>query len=354
MHMKKVVSKFTVLVVILLGWLSPIMATTPAQKIDTSDITFDRLLKSRNLVAAQNPELNSFIQRTIREMTKTKFLGNLYEVFKQDPTKQIGDIKLADAFASIDKCEVLQNAIGVPMVADSNRSSDFYALNRNFGILNDELLAAKAPQGVVMIYIHVCLGADGWNDEYYEKTLALLSANEFMGQMVLAANDAVDDRLRAISPEKLLSNKGSSLRKEMPTKIDPTKELKDKDLKKEPSKVIIKGKDPGSYTGVGGGGDIWSVMIKLELVKDTLIVHKYKELDPLCASRWQDPNVFLDDVLNIKIESDAGVPSTGSYDSKTDIYWVWRTPFPLRPEIIESQGTLLLFSICKNIAEKSR
>ncbi len=252
----------------------------------------------------------------LMRLVHTQHLAKLWQEAQKNPEAHRGALNLAQFFRDLDQCQLFETANqNVTLQADPARRSDFYVLGGKAGFFNHEAFEKGTPEGIVALGIHVCAGAAGYQDQDYQLSLALL-----MDEASLDPNKK--EAFRGVEMEKLYPQTPESLYRRSPQDLKLEKEEREtpKDLGRlrpetkegsEPTsgrqqKLIIQ-KKGGSFTGVGGGGDVFSVMVKMEMLTYMNLVTEKFELPPSCKSRWKDRTVFVADVLNLKMESKDGL-----------------------------------------------
>lgn len=184
------------------------------------------------------------------------------------------------------------------------RLTDFYLFNQYVGSINQEwFVGGDGHFGVdpeakssfvdrarMAILIHIMLGASGQYDEYYHKTLAIsLLANCFPNSNIhsLCKNENEKNNfVKMISPYF------------------------------QESTLIA---DGGGSTGAIGGGDLLSVLLKIELTTNLLV---HINLDSNCENKeyglkvicetWPDKFSYIDTVLKFEIESKQNITEVKS------------------------------------------
>lgn len=237
--------------------LSKTSAYLIVDKISQS-INWDEL-KSKNI------SLTNSLQKTFDKMKNVDLLVTL------------GSIEQGSAFQS------------------KERQTDFYGFNRNFGSLNPEWFVGGdgrfgtdreardsfVDRARIAILVHIMLGASGQHDEYYHKTLAIS----------LIANCFSNSDINSLCENE--NEKNTFVRMILPYFEESTHVA-----------------DGGGSTGAIGGGDLLSLILKIELTTN-LLVHinfdsncsdKEYGLSAICE-KWPDKFSYIDSILKFEIES---------------------------------------------------
>lgn len=318
----------------------------------------------RNLYQrGQLSPLNESLQQAMRTQMKEVILSDLYQEAQKNPHLKIGTAKIADVFAAIDKCQVLQADAGYSLIAQDHRSSDFYAIGTNLAVINLETLDAvkKFPLGILGIYLHICLGADGIDDRNYDVSLALMSSRLIDFKSFQNESSQGSQAKPVASLEKTLELKGKSQFR-LATPVPPAAEEIPPSSSRlpapnSPTKIPLRLQKGGGYTGVGGGGDVMSFLVKAEMLSWAPFLGKIGGIPEVCQERWKNPQTFIDELLNLQIESREDLPAHYLFDLQERILWLKKVPLKMFPaSLMKTLSVVLVVEFCQGVIEieKSR
>jgi hypothetical protein len=257
---------------------------TYAQNFD-GEISFDRIQELAKSTADQ-PEYQAAMQ-LLRLQMRFTLLPNLWKATQENPDFQVGAVRTSDLFQKLNRFNLFQNDSEFVLQADQERKSDFYVLNENWGAINTEQMRPilKTESGLILP-LHIFLGANGYQDENYQLSLALVLLDKSM---------SANSDLEKIGIPKLFPQKKEDL-----YRLEPQLIKKGPDGDKQ--KLLRRSK--GGFTGVGGGGDGRSLQVKFELISKYLFAFSNPKLSSqACFRKWADPLAFLQDVFEVEIES---------------------------------------------------
>lgn len=253
---------------------------------------FDRLKRDPKYLAEMH-ELRTKIKAE---------LSGLYALSQSHPGYSLGALNVREMFARFDNVYVGMNLKSLPFQADLERDSDLYLPGLNLAILNPEIEKAS-PIGRLGVLIHVMFGASGFDDETYQRTLAVLIAEEQIRnpQHRLYKTINIQD-LFPSSPAQLLYQPPQGDRKIIEFSDDANKRVII--AKKNQQKETLMAN--GGFTGVGGGGDSSAFTVKYEMIQINPIELLNDKAAAKCIQPWRNYTNYLLDVLNVPMESLVG------------------------------------------------
>lgn len=128
-----------------------------------------------------HPLYQPLIQR-LREVIREGHLGNIYQLYRENPDLKLGALPLKELFQGLEKFNIFQNNTDSALVGDQQRESDFYIPGEFWGIMNTPALHSTPNRVFVLLGLHIFLGSVGFDDEHYQLTLALILYNQALNQ----------------------------------------------------------------------------------------------------------------------------------------------------------------------------
>jgi hypothetical protein len=266
-----------------------------------ADQTFDTVSESKILqeldLLKKQPDYNK-IMLTLRNKVRG-LLQNLYRKSKADPNFRIGGFPLAEFFRRLDQFELLEGQLNIVIKADPDRDSDFYLLRKNIAFINNHVLGGS-KKGLTALCIHVILGSMGFQDQDYQMTLSLILAE------LAYSSSNKSSPFRNIDFKNILPKKEEEYFSINPVKLDP---------RTNRGLYIVAG--GGGATGIGGGGDLSSVEMKLKLL-EYMIVRLNLFTPSSCGGKWNSESGFVKSILYAKLESSTEISDKPQYGEILD------------------------------------
>lgn len=223
---------------------------------------------------SQDGASQSIIQNFQNRIDWTNLEKYNYKLF-HEVTGLLEKMSSVDIYASLNQS----------LFCESKRSSEFYLPNEFKALLNPELFSLFEPDSMspkmrvslpqfnsvyssaVQLVLHILIGASGYYDENYEKSLGLASLVSLFPALKQRKNEETEEfnELKEVLLKIFVSNK-QSLLSQTTTPLN----LAD-----------------GGSSGVSGGGDLQSILIKSYLLQNNLL---YKIINKKCQtdSEWSD------------------------------------------------------------------
>jgi hypothetical protein len=264
------------------------------QKIDR--VTFPELEQLMHQLS-RGREYETRMQ-VMRLAMREKLLGHIWRKTQVDPDFRMGALRFRELFEKLETFKVFENDTNLALQADSERRSDFYVLNGGWGAINKNTFEEANGRGLMLLPLHVFLGAVGYQDENYQLTLLLALYNESLSPHPVKTPPV--QLLERVDWKRLFPATEAELYRTSPQPVSPSAASS----QQKDERLLFAG---GGFTGVGGGGDVLSLIVKLELIDGYFKNGPGTVLSEFCFLRWSDPTFFLDDVFKSEIESDPRV-----------------------------------------------
>ena len=207
-------------------------------------------------------------------------LPRTFRMAMADRTLSFGALNLYMMFSRFEAVKVYPNYLEEnPVQVNPHRDTDFYLADYQMAVLNRGFLFSE-PARRRDILLHVFLGAAGYEDEDYQLTVALKSA-----ELVLARDRSVNGvNFHSLFPQS------------------------EGDLYRKPTLMA------GGFTGTNGGGEDSPAWVKTELLKWAAAAKEISiERNWPCKFAWSNPNTYIADIQELRIEANKDLLSIHGY-----------------------------------------
>jgi hypothetical protein len=224
---------------------------------------------------------------------------------QMDPGFHLGALKVTEMFGRFKNAVLVNNSTHSPIVADQDRQTDFYLVNQNLAVLNQDFYKGDSTsQGAILL--HVLLGASGYQDENYNLTLLLFQSENLLrtgGLQALKRSGII--ALFPKTNETLFRSTGT----------DPSKNVTGQRSQNE-RLIIAAAGSGGGGTGVGGGGDGFSSEMKVHVLDNLDTI--FSTLPVNCRELFHNSTVqFEGALISTEIESSPEASQPKIVDSGT-------------------------------------
>lgn len=244
-----------------------------------------------------------------------QYFNNIIEILPslyKNKNQSYGALNLAEMFRRFQNVRIFHAPSGEQIVqADIHRRTDFYLPSCQIAVFNQQFFLLL-PAMQKNIIIHVYLGASGYEDNNYQLTMALLSAEKHLSDSGNTSDTKITD-LFPQTPEQLYWRPNAQ--------VLPNNNWSPTEKQIFIAENIMK---DGGFTGSGGGGDGSSAFLKELLLKYTKEqIFSYTKANHLpCHQVWSDQITYKRDIQKLKIESNRNLLAAFSERRSIGSYWI--------------------------------